>query len=138
MENFKHRTTIQIRFKDVDKMGHVNNANHATYFELARMKYFDDVVGTKIDWTKQGVILARVEIDYKIPILLEDKITVLSKCSRLGTKSFDITHSIIKTENGKEIETAIGKSVVVCFDYEKNETINIPDEWKKKALDFEK
>jgi len=134
----KHRTPIQIRFKDVDKMGHVNNANHATYFELARMKYFDDVVDTKIDWTKQGVILARVEIDYKIPILLEDKITVLSKCSRLGTKSFDITHSIIKTQNGKEIETATGKSVVVCFDYEKNETINIPDEWKKKALDYEK
>ena len=134
----KHRTPIQIRFKDVDKMGHVNNANHATYFELARMKYFDDVVGTKIDWTKQAVILARVEIDYKIPILLEDKITVLSKCSRLGAKSFDISHSIIKTENGKEVELANGKSVVVCFDYEKNETTTIPEDWKKKALDYEK
>lgn len=134
----KHRTPVQIRFKDVDKMGHVNNANHFTYFELARMKYFDDVVGMKIDWVKQGVILARVEIDYKAPILLEDNITVLSKCTRFGTKSFDITHSIVRSENGKETEVASGKSVVVCFDYEKQMTIPIPEEWKKKAAAYEK
>ena len=134
----KHRTPIQIRFKDVDKMGHVNNANHATYFELARMKYFDDVVGMKIDWRKQGVILARVEIDYKIPILLEDKIEVLSKCTRFGKKSFDISHSIVKIESRKEVELAVGKSVVVCFDYEKQITIPVPEEWKKKAELYEK
>src|SRR5687767_12352517 len=136
--SFKHRTPIQIRFKDVDKMGHVNNANHATYFELARMKYFEDVVATRIDWTKQGVILARVEIDYKVPILLEDQVTVLSKCTRLGTKSFDISHRIIKTESGKEVECASGISVVVCFDYEKGSTIPVPEDWKMKAETYEK
>ncbi|MEW6469921.1 MAG: thioesterase family protein [Bacteroidota bacterium] len=135
--SFKHRTPIQIRFKDVDKMGHVNNANHATYFELARMKYFSDVVGTKIDWTRQGVILARIEIDYKLPILLDDQVTVLSKCTRLGSKSFDISHIIVKSVNGTETELASGKSVVVCYDYEKNATIPVPEEWKRKALSYE-
>ena len=42
--NFKHKTLIQIRFKDVDMMGHVNNANHLTYFELARVHYFDEII----------------------------------------------------------------------------------------------
>ncbi len=127
-----HRTPIQIRFKDVDKMGHVNNANHATYLELARMMYFEDVVAVKIDWTKQGVILAKVVIDYIVPILLEDKVSVLTTCSRIGNKSFDLTHTIVKTENGKDIEVAKGVSVVVCFDYEKNITIPVPEEWKGK------
>ena len=77
--NFKHKTPVQIRFKDIDKLGHVNNANHLTYFELARMKYFEDVIGDQIDWKKQGVILARIEINYKLPILLEDKISVFTK-----------------------------------------------------------
>ena len=45
MEGFKHKTSIQLRFKDVDMMGHVNNANHFTYLELARVKYFNEVAG---------------------------------------------------------------------------------------------
>ena len=46
----KHRTPIQIRFKDVDALGHVNNANHLSYFEYARIRFFDDLIGTEIDW----------------------------------------------------------------------------------------
>ncbi len=49
---FKQKTAIQIRFKDIDMMGHVNNANYITYFELARLTYFDSLKdeGVKIDW----------------------------------------------------------------------------------------
>ena len=49
---FRHKTKIQIRFKDIDKLGHVNNANHITYFELARVDYFDALAdeGVKIEW----------------------------------------------------------------------------------------
>lgn len=133
----KHITPIQIRFKDTDKMGHVNNANHFTYLELARMKYFDDVIKTKIDWVKTGVILAKIVIDYKQPIFLEDKVIVKSKTTRVGTKSFDIGHQIIRVVNGEEIIAAEGLSVIVCFNYEENKTINVPDEWIKKTETFE-
>ena len=130
----EHRTPIQIRFKDVDKMGHVNNANHATYLELARMMYFEEEVAVKIDWTKKGVILAKVQIDFLVPIQLEDKVSVLTSCSRVGNKSFELSHVIVRTENGKDIELAKGISVVVCFDYEKNVTIPVPELWKEKLL----
>ena len=43
MKNFRHKIPIQIRFKDLDDMGHVNNANHLSYIELARVKYFQEV-----------------------------------------------------------------------------------------------
>ena len=39
---FKYKLKIQIRFKDIDKMGHVNNAIHLTYFETVRVEYFKD------------------------------------------------------------------------------------------------
>ena len=35
---FRHRTSIQIRFKDIDSMGHVNNANHFTYLGVMSME----------------------------------------------------------------------------------------------------
>src|SRR5574337_1034741 len=53
----RHLTSIQVRYKDLDSLGHVNNANHLTYFELARIKFFDDIVNEKIDWEKVGMIV---------------------------------------------------------------------------------
>ena len=61
LTDFKHKTRIQIRFKDIDKLGHVNNANHITYLELARVNYLNDVFKQLIDWSKEGIILARIE-----------------------------------------------------------------------------
>jgi len=138
MKGFKHKTPIQIRFKDVDALGHVNNANHFTYIESARVKYFDDVAGQNMEWSKKGVILANAKVDYKLPILFKDKIFVYTKCSRMGNKSFDLSYSIIKEENGKEIIVAEVSTVLVCYDYEKGGSIPMPAEWKKKIEEFEK
>ena len=44
-EKFKHRTKLDIRFVDIDAFGHVNNAHYLTYFEQARVRYFDDIMG---------------------------------------------------------------------------------------------
>ncbi|MFL5763948.1 MAG: acyl-CoA thioesterase [Bacteroidia bacterium] len=136
MNPYRQKTPIQIRFKDIDKLGHVNNANHITYFELARVDYFDALAGNniKIDWVNEGVILAKVEMEYKMPILLEDKIFVYTWVSKMGSKSFDMACSIVKEEDGKEIELAKGNAVIVCFNYATNQTILIPETWRKVML----
>ncbi len=132
MNSFKHKTPIQIRFKDIDKLGHVNNANHVTYFELARVDYFDELASKniKIDWINEGVILAKIEMEYKQPIILEDKVFVYTWVSKMGTKSFDMSCSIVKLENGVEVELAKGLAIIVCFNYKTNQTILIPEKWK--------
>ncbi len=137
LSRFRHKFKIQIRFKDVDSMGHVNNANHFTYFELARVHYFNEVITEPINWHKQGIILARMEIDYKSPILLNDDVWVYSRVSKLGTKSFEVEYVIVKIEDTAEVTVAIGKSVQVCFDYEKNVTSPVPESWKAKVLAYE-
>ncbi|MBI4932059.1 MAG: acyl-CoA thioesterase [Bacteroidetes bacterium] len=138
MEGFKHKTPIQIRFKDVDMMGHVNNANHFTYLEIARAKYFDDVVAEEVNWSKEGIILAKLLCNYKMPILFKDKVFVYTKCAKIGNKSFELDYKIIKEENSKEIILAEASSVQVCFDYEKKENILMPEKWRKKIEAFEK
>jgi acyl-CoA thioester hydrolase len=131
----KHKTPIQIRFKDIDRLGHVNNANHITYFELARVSFFNSLMGdVKIDWEAESLILAKIEMEYKLPILLEDKVSVYTWVSRIGTKSFDVSCSIVKEINGNEIEVAKGLSIIVCFNYKTNESIAIPETWKAKMI----
>ncbi len=134
---FKHKTKIQIRFKDVDAMGHVNNANHFTYFELARVHYFNEVVNETINWSKQGIILAHMEIDYRTPILLTDEVWVYSGVIRFGAKSFEVGYQIVRIIKGEEVIAAEGKSVQVCFDYETNQTISVPKLWKEKVEAYE-
>ena len=130
---FKHKIPLQIRFKDIDKMGHVNNANHITYFELARVDYFNALAkkGLTIDWTgEKSVILAKMEMEYKLPIFLEDKVFCYTWVSRIGSKSFDMSCSIVRVVDGVEVEAAKGLAIIVCFNYKTNQTIPVPEEWK--------
>lgn len=130
----KHIIPIQIRFKDVDAMGHVNHANHLTYLELARVTFLDDVFGQEIDWKKQGIIIANININYVSPILLRDKIVIETWCSKVGNKSFSLSHRIVKQENATEAVLATAETVLVCFDYKDNRSIEMPKYWKEKLL----
>jgi acyl-CoA thioester hydrolase len=132
------KVPIEIRFADIDSLRHVNNANYLTYFEQARIKYFNEVIGGSIDWTEKGIILARAEIDFLMPIFLDDQVNIELKVSRIGNKSFDFTYSLFIEKSGKETLSAQGKTVMVCINYKTGETIAVPEEWRNKATQFEK
>jgi acyl-CoA thioester hydrolase len=122
---------IQVRFKDIDRLGHVNNANHHVFIETARVQFFTEKFGKENDFSKHGVILAHTEIDYIKPIFLFDKVFVTIKVTRLGNKSFDLEHYILKQDDKNEYHAlACVKGVLVCIDYTVNKTISIPDHWR--------
>ncbi len=137
-KDYKHCTRIQVRYKDVDLQGHVNNANHITYFEVARVDYFRDVFTKQIDWQKTGMILAKTEIDYKTPVFLGDDVYCFTKVTQFGNKSFTIENAIVKKVNTTFELCAEGKSIMVCMNYEKKETAEIPQHWKDAVETFEK
>jgi acyl-CoA thioester hydrolase len=137
IEHFRHRTPIQVRFKDIDSMGHVNNANHFTYFELARVKYFEDVVNEPVEWSRRGIILAHMSIDYKSPVYLKDEVSVHCRVSRFGNSSFDCEYLIICRREGQDVLAASGKSTQVCFDYDLNKPYPVPEVWKTRTETYE-
>ncbi|MBL4736245.1 MAG: acyl-CoA thioesterase, partial [Flavobacteriales bacterium] len=117
-EEFKdwHRTHVAIRFADIDKLGHVNNAKYLTYLESARISYFLDVMGEEVNWTKNGIILARAEINFALPVALEDiEVSVFTSCSKIGEKSFELSYIITKSDLTSIC--AKGSTTLVCYDY---------------------
>lgn len=138
LSSYTHKLKIQVRFKDVDKQGHVNNANHITYFEIARVEYFKDVFKNRIDWIKTGMILASTEITYKRPILMEDTIYCYTKIVSFGTKSFEIENVLTVEDGDLKAMCAYGKSTMVCINYETKETVQVPTDWKDAVKGFEK
>ena len=135
--SFNHSCAIQIRFKDIDKQGHVNNAVHLTYFEVARTAYFKKVLRKNNDWTETGIILAATNIVYKAPILLSDELLCYTKITRFGTKSFDVEHLLVIEKEDAITIAAQGTSTMVCFDYRTNQTSLVPTEWVAAVKNFE-
>lgn len=130
---FKINVPIQLRFADTDALGHVNNANYLSYCEMARVEYFNTVLGDVIDWKAQGIILARTEMDYRLPLYLQHKPLVHVCCSRIGTKSFVMSYKI--EQDGKIF--AEGNTVMVCYNFIDNHPIAMPELWKEKISAFE-
>lgn len=119
------KTKIQIRFSDIDAMGHVNNAIYLHYFEKARLDFFSQFIPKDWNWHKNGLLLAKNEVEYFFPVGLNDEIYVETNCTKIGNKSFELEYSLF---NGDKL-CCKGKSILVCYNYNAKETINIPNEW---------
>lgn len=132
-EKFNYSCTIALRWSDVDELGHINNAVYLTYLEEARINYFREVLNW--DWKENGLILAKSVIDYKAPLYAENTLKIFIRCSRLGTKSFDIDYAMF---NEKEQLIASASTIQVVFDYKTQLSVAIPDDIRKKIEVYEK
>ncbi len=124
---------IQVRFSDVDMMGHVNNAVYLNYFETARMLYFNQLLGSDWDWTTNGIILLRNEIDYVKSVLLQHKPTIKISVEKIGGKSFVLTYEL-KVD---DVVYTMGKSTMVCFNYKQQSTVEIPELLRSKLNELQ-
>lgn len=119
---------IQVRFSDIDVMGHVNNAVYLNYFETARMHYFNQILGEDWDWNTDGIILMRNEIDYIKSVLLRDIPNIDISVLKIGNKSFELGYEL-------KVDGVIytkGKSILVCFNYKEQKTCEIPQQLRSK------
>ena len=118
---------IFVRLTDLDILGHVNNAIYLTYFEIARMHYFAELVGKDWNWMEEGVVLVKNEVVYLKPIVLNDVPYVKVSLIEIGTKSFTLGYEI--RVNGQLVTT--GSSVLVTFNSKTQSTIEIPGKMKE-------
>jgi len=117
---------IQVRFSDIDVMGHVNNAVYLSYFEMTRVHYFRELLGLEWDWKSHGILLVRNEIDYIKPILIQHDPEIHMYFEEAGSKSIRLSYEV--KVNG-EIYTK-GVSIMVSFDSRVGKTTVIPKEMK--------
>ncbi|WP_018111564.1 acyl-CoA thioesterase [Thermus igniterrae] len=110
MEGFPVVVPVEVRFRDLDALGHVNNAVYLSYFEVARVAYFAHL---ERDWLAKGhFILARAEVDFLRPVHLGDRVEVGVRVVRLGRSSFDMEYLL--TAQGEP--AARGKTVQVWLE----------------------
>tara|TARA_B100000508_G_C11465884_1_gene282543 strand:+ start:27561 stop:27956 length:396 start_codon:yes stop_codon:yes gene_type:complete len=112
---------IQVRFRDCDLMGHVNNAVYLSYFEQARMHYFEQLIGADWDYKKDGILLVKNEVTYLKPVLLHDIPKITLHLKELGNKSVTFGYELYV---GDELRCT-GSSKLVCFDFTTQQTVEV-------------
>ena len=122
MEDFPYVHHETVRFRDVDELGHVNNAVFLTYLEEARIGFL-----VPKGAEASGMILARVEVDFQAPLRTGDELEIGVRPVGVGTKSFELEYEI-RTRN---TVAARAKTVLVSFDYETGRSVEVPEAWRE-------
>ena len=124
---FVHR--LDVRFRDCDPMGHANNAVYLTYLEQARFAHWRDVWGSAWGQGAPSVILARAEIDFRLPARYGDMLEIRIGLERIGRTSFTYTYEVLDQE-GRLVANA--RTVQVMYDYAAGKPVPISEELKAK------
>ena len=143
-EDFRCWYPVQIRFRDLDPLAHVNNTVYFTYFEEARIYYFNQLnswleqwpsgeeqqeaesivshpphnprIQTRPNGPHYGVLIKEVICTYMLPVVRSDTVEVGVRVVQVGRTSFTMEHKI-RDVNEHERLFATGKSTLVWCNY---------------------
>ena len=107
-----HEKRIEIRWRDLDALGHVNNAVYATYLEEARDEWMQRALEGAGDlW---DYVLVRIAIDFRRELTQgDDAVLVRTRLTRIGTSSLTLREEVVKLDGTLSAEA---ESVVVARD----------------------
>ena len=126
-----HTFPIQIRFNDIDALGHVNNVMYNHYFDMARYDFMKQVFGDLIDLQhgRYLLIMVRIENDFVRPSFLEDRLQVETEWDHIGNRSIRLKQRVIDHEGLVRVNSLC---VMSTFDRETGKSFEIPSTWRSK------
>lgn len=131
----QHETNITVRFGETDLLGHVNNASYFSYLEHARVEFFKALSSDEgYQYDKWQFILATIKCDFLKQAYFDQELTIDTKVSRIGNKSFTLKQPIYDKETGKLV--ADGESVIVYFDFDEQTSKPIPEVLRRRLKEY--
>jgi acyl-CoA thioester hydrolase len=131
-ESFRHHTRLEVRFRDIDAFGHVNNASFVTYIEQARVRFLVDLLHIEVVHTLP-LILAAIQVDFRSPILFGQDVDIGTRVDWIGNTSLSMSHRMTANGPGKDDERVVADAgtILVAYDYETEKPMRVPDPWRE-------
>jgi acyl-CoA thioester hydrolase len=73
------------------------------------------------------MILARLEIDFRAPIAVDDEVRIEVRPVRVGTKSFELAYTMSVADS----VVAEASTVLVAYDYARATSVEVPNAWRE-------
>lgn len=128
-------TPVQLRFSDIDMLGHLNNSRYFELMDLAKNDYFTRVAGGKIEWSRPPVMIANVNCDFLSQTTYHEPVQVLTQVDRIGDKSFVLIQQLVNSDT-HEVKCCCA-ATMVNFDTEKRIPATVSPEWRQAIAQFE-
>lgn len=132
---FKHKLNVQIRFNDIDALGHVNNAVYMEFFDLGKADYFTSANGGPVDWRSANVVVASVNCNYLAPVYFHEPMAVQTQTIYVHDRSVKLLQQLINVETGEvKCQCVV---IMVGFDVKNGVSAPISDDWKQRLSSYE-
>ena len=126
LKTFPVVATIPVKWGDMDAFQHVNNVIYFRYFETVRIQYFETLGWLEIlEQLGIGPILGSISRRFRIPLTYPDTVFAGAKITEIREKRFSMEYLIVSEKHPEPV--AEGTGIVVCYNYQKNQTTQIPE-----------
>lgn len=135
IRHFRHHMPLQMRFNDIDMLGHLNNSVYLTFMDLAKTRYFQAVLGDKLRWGGIGVVIVNINCDFCAPTFFDDTIEVETAVVAVGEKSLTLEQRVYSPDD--ERVRCRCRTIMSGFNTKTLTSEPISDEWREALEKYE-
>ncbi len=132
---FRHCLPVQLRFTDIDMLGHVNNNVYLTFMDLAKIDYFQAVHGTPVQPKDMHIVVVNINCDFLSPSFIGDNLEVWTQTTHVGNRSIRLEQRIVDRNTG--VTKCIGRTVMAGFDPKTSTGMELDPDWVGRTEEFE-
>lgn len=132
---FRHRLPVQIRFNDIDLLGHVNNTVYFSFYDTGKARYMEEVRRGDIDFRKIETVIANVDCAFRRPIYFGQEIDVLTRLIEMGDKHIKLQQMLV--DHTTDEVHSLCETVMVYVDVKTLVPIGVPRQWRDLFSEFE-
>lgn len=136
LKDYRHHQEVQLRFNDIDILGHLNNIVYFSLFDLAKARYLQAVRhGDTGYFQKVDCVIANVNCSYLRQVVFQDEIKIATRCLAIGQKSFTLRQVMYNAADGGI--HAVCDTVMVCIDTESHKASPMSEELREALGEYD-
>lgn len=128
ISEFYHSVDLQIRFNDIDILGHLNNTVYLSFYDTGKAYFFEHIMDGKMDWQRVESVIANIDCAYVAPTYFGEEIEVWTRCMAIHEKSFRLQQMIVEKKT-KQLKSC-AETVMVCFDPDSKTSKEMSPMWR--------
>lgn len=129
-----HKLPVQLRFNDIDILGHLNNTVYFSIYDLGKALYMQEAGLRSSGRERPTSVIADIHCTYFAPIHFGDKIFVTTRCTHIGEKSYTLEQELI--DDRDEVRSRCS-TVMVYFNPSTGRSEVIPPDYREKIERYE-
>lgn len=132
---FNHFIPLQIRFNDIDMLGHINNSVYLSFCDLAKAEYLTEATSARAEVGDITVAIVNINCNFYSPGYFKEPLEAATTVTRVSRRSLTLEQRIFNPTNGDV--KCIATTIMAGFDPKTATGIELPQQFISELESFE-